>query len=349
MKKFVNSIVSLSIGVIIALILAEVVLHIYNPFPSRIRGNEILLKANLSKTIVLDPPVPGLDSLFTHEVNELGFRGESWPKNPKERLKIIVVGGSTTECSMQANSKTWPAKMENKLKSIFPNIWVNNAGLDGCSTYGHIILMKDYIVELKPDYAMFLVGVNDRGKANFDHEDGFLAKRNESFIRSLLKKSELLTIIDNLYKSYQAHAVQLGHHFNTAQDDVEEIVVTTDSTTIASQRKARAEKLQFHEAYLPTYLARIDSITKLCNSNSIAPIFITQPLLDDVNSTGWKVMEIYNHALLNYCKKNNILSIDLADAMPKQKTLYYDNMHYTNKGAALVGNIVADSLISKIN
>lgn len=349
MKKFINSILSLSIGVIIAFILAEVVLHIYNPFPSRIRGNEILLKANLSKTMVLDPPVPGLDTVFTHEVNELGFRGESWPTKPDERLKMIVVGGSTTECSMQSNEKTWPAKMKNRLKKAIPNVWVNNAGLDGCSTYGHIILMKDYIVDLKPDYALFLVGVNDRGKANFDHEDGFLAKRNESFVRTLLKKSELITIIDNLYKSYQAHAVQLGHHFNTTQDDVEEIAATTDSTVIASNTASRAEKLQFHEAYLPTYLARIDSITKLCTANNIVPVFITQPLLDGVTSTGWQVMELYNHALLDYCKKNNIFAIDLADAMPKEKALYYDNMHYTNKGADMVGSIVADSLITKLN
>jgi hypothetical protein len=96
---------------------------------------------------------------------------------------------------------------------------------------------------------------------------------------------------------------------------------------------------------LPTYLSRVDSITSLCKQNGIIPIYITQPLEDGETSTGWEVMELYNHALLDYCKKNNIFAIDLADAMPKERELYYDNMHYTNKGADLVGSIVADSLL----
>lgn len=346
MKKVTQSFVSIVIGLLIAFILAEGILHAYNPFPSRIRGNEILLKANLTRTIKLDPPVPGLDSLFVHEVNELGFRGESWPSNPSERTKIIVVGGSTTECSMQANNKTWPAIMEQALKPYLPNVWVNNAGLDGCSTYGHIILMRDYIIDLKPEYVLFLIGVNDRGKANFDHEDGFLLTRNESWLRSVAKKSELLTLIDNLYKSYQAHAVQLGHHFNSSQTDNAQI--STSTTNKQDAIKKANEKFTFHTKYLPTYLNRVDSLTQLALQHQIEPIYITQPLLDDTGSTGWKIMELYNHALLDYCKKNKIKCIDLANAMPKEKELYYDNMHYSNVGARLVGQIVADSLIQLI-
>jgi lysophospholipase L1-like esterase len=345
MKKFIQGSISMGIGLFVALIIAELILQIHNPFPSRIRGNEILLKANLSKTIILDPPVPGLDTTFIHSVNELGFRGESWPKDPSKKTTMIVVGGSTTECSMQADEKTWPAKMNQRLKKHIPNLWVNNAGLDGCSTYGHIILMHDYIIDLQPDYALFLIGVNDRGKASFASEDGFLAEREEAFWRTWVKKSELLMIIDNVYKSYQAHSVQLGHQVKIELPDKTKMTATDHR----QDSIAHVEKMEFHHHYIPTYLARVDSITRLCVHNNIIPVYITQPLLDSENSAGWEVMEIYNHALLNYCRKNKLMCIDLADAMPKKEALYYDNMHYNNAGADLVGQIVADSLIAKLN
>lgn len=49
------------------------------------------------------------------------------------------------------------------MKYNFKDLWINNAGLDGQSTFGHIFLMKDYIKKLKPKVVLFLVGSNDRG------------------------------------------------------------------------------------------------------------------------------------------------------------------------------------------
>jgi hypothetical protein len=35
-------------------------------------------------------------------------------------------------------------------------VWVNNAGLDGATTYRHPILMEDYVVKLRPQVELFL-------------------------------------------------------------------------------------------------------------------------------------------------------------------------------------------------
>jgi lysophospholipase L1-like esterase len=346
MKKFIQGTISVSIGIVVALIIAELILQIHNPFPCRIRGNEILLKANFSKTITLDPPVPGLDTTFVHSVNELGFRGESQPEDPSKRTTLITIGGSTTECSRQPNDKTWTEKMTQRLKKHIPDLWVNNAGFDGCSTYGHIVLLRDYVINLKPDYALFLIGVNDRGKASFEYESGFLADPGKAFWRTWFEKSEILMIIDNIHKSYQARSVKLGH-----------LLMETDylaKTNVSAAERmqdslVQVKNLAFHHHYTSTYLARVDSITKLCMQNNIVPIFMTQPLLDTEINKKWPVMDIYNNALLDYCRKNKIMSIDLANALPGTSAYYYDGMHYNNAGAALVGQIVADSLIIKLN
>ena len=47
-------------------------------------------------------------------------------------------------------------------------MWVNNAGLDGATTYRHLILMEDYVAQLRPKVVLFLIGINDVGAGNLE-------------------------------------------------------------------------------------------------------------------------------------------------------------------------------------
>jgi hypothetical protein len=60
--------------------------------------------------------------------------------------------------------KHGPDVLEEKLANDFQPLWINNAGLDGHSTFGHAVLIEDYISRLKPKLVSFLVGVNDVGR-----------------------------------------------------------------------------------------------------------------------------------------------------------------------------------------
>ena len=46
---------------------------------------------------------------------------------------------------------------------MYPNVWVNNAGLTGHSTIGHITLLKEHVVKIHPKVIVFLIGINDIG------------------------------------------------------------------------------------------------------------------------------------------------------------------------------------------
>ena len=46
-------------------------------------------------------------------------------------------------------------------KLAYELVWLNNAGLDGHSTFGHEILLRSHIIKLKPDMIIFLTGIND--------------------------------------------------------------------------------------------------------------------------------------------------------------------------------------------
>lgn len=344
LKKLGKNLLAILIGTIFSLLLAEMVLRIYNPLPSRFRGDKIMLKTNVKKRIIIEPKVPGLDSIINYSVNGLGFRGEEKPNNFNDVYSIITVGGSTTECSMLDDSKTWTEKLGKKLKSKHPNIWINNAGLDGATTYGHNILLDDYILKLKPKMVIFLIGVNDRGRNDFNGEDGNLINRKESFIIKLIKKSELANLINNLYLMYRTNKVNIGHELTNNvkahSNNVPNKPVILDSIQL--------EKiLSPYRKNLISYKERVRQLAQKCIKNSIKPVFITQPLVYD--GEGWEIMELYNKSVIAICNELQIDYIDLANEMKKDQHYFYDSMHYTNEGAEMVSDIIFAHLNEYLN
>ncbi|MZH03580.1 MAG: SGNH/GDSL hydrolase family protein, partial [Nitrospinae bacterium] len=159
-KNYITNLVLLLMGLVLAFIATEALLRVYNPFQFRIKGNKISLPVYFHYNFELKD-AKQLDKVVSHTKNSLGFRGEERPAKFDEHLTIITVGGSTTENFLITDGKTWPAILGKKANESFKHVWVNNAGLDGHSTFGHIVLMKDFITNIKPKVVLFLVGIND--------------------------------------------------------------------------------------------------------------------------------------------------------------------------------------------
>ncbi|MFA5025580.1 MAG: SGNH/GDSL hydrolase family protein [Candidatus Shapirobacteria bacterium] len=147
--------------VFLSLFIVEVMFRIWGPPQIRLVGTKILLRKNetTNNQCYFDSNKIKRNIVVTK--NSLGFRGPEPPENFYKHLSLITVGGSTTECIFITEGKTWTDYLQSNLLSYFPGIWINNAGIDGHSTYGHIELMKQYIGKLKPNYVLFLVGIND--------------------------------------------------------------------------------------------------------------------------------------------------------------------------------------------
>lgn len=335
----------------------ELCLRIYNPLPFRVRGDRIVLPAG--QVYAFDNHrAPKLDPITHHTKNSLGFRGPEPPHDFDRRLRILTVGGSTTECLFLSDGKTWTDRMARHILAIDPTAWVNNAGLDGQSTNGHLVLLRDFVVALKPTIVIFLVGTNDVGLESANGYDSALvapktiARRVQTFV---LDHSEVAAVAQNTYRAAWTRQRGFGH----SQIDV----TTLPRRTIDDQ--TIDQTLQEHRTrYLDGYAQRLSRLAELCRSNGIQPVFVTQPALfgDAVDSaTGidlstvqvngrgngtleWRLLEIYNDATRRVAAAQGLLLIDLAREMPKDSRLFYDFLHFTNEGAAQVGDIVAEHL-----
>jgi lysophospholipase L1-like esterase len=349
-----------ALGLIIAAALVEIGLRLYNPFPFRVRLEKIVLLSNI-KFNTDNPRIPGLDRRIVHTKNALGFRGDNPPPDFDRRLTILAVGGSTTECFYLSDGQTWPDHLGRLLKKDFPQVWINNAGLDGHSTFGHLQLMQDYLSRLHPRVALFLVGANDLARDDLSqhdhHTEGLdVIKRKSGLTDALARHSEVASLMVNLSRYYQGYRRGLVHQ-----------ALDLKAFSILAQPNAAYEArfMQEHRVnYLKHYAARLTRLVQEARANGIQPVLLTQPALygpglDPVtgvdlaniniysNHRGqldWQVLELYNDVTRQVGRELGAPVIDLARLMPKNSAYFYDFYHFTNLGAEKVAELIHPEL-----
>jgi lysophospholipase L1-like esterase len=354
MKKFYQNILAILIGLTLSFFLLEGLLRVFEPIEYRVKGNKIILPRD-KKYLIPNDKSDKLDSIISYSRNHLGFRGEMPPRNFADSLTILTVGGSTTECLLISDGKTWSDILANRLKIKFKPCWLNNAGLDGNSTFGHITLMKDFIIKMHPKVLLFLVGNNDIGLEGYGVFDSKYLKKPAAgtlayLTEKLLDHSEVLSYAINFQRYSKAKIGGLVH----------QMADFAHMQQIDAPEESVLQILNLHrEKYLKQYEERLTKLIELSRQNSIEPVFVTQPMvfgdvIDPVTGvnlarltiypingeTFWRILELYNEVLRNTAAKHHVYLIDLAREMPKSTEYFYDACHFSNAGCQVVAAII---------
>ncbi|MCB0518011.1 MAG: SGNH/GDSL hydrolase family protein [Lewinellaceae bacterium] len=356
MKNSFKNLFAMVVGCLIAVVLLEVFLRIYNPFHFRVRGQQIELRAN-HEEFRINEWTPKLDSLIVHVKNNLGFRGPNMPDDFDNYLSIITIGGSTTECRYSTEGKDWPAHLAQDLQTNFKNVWLDNAGLDGHSTFGHQVLLNDYVVKIRPKVVLFYVGINDMGTKDLNSFDkGALKGNNNGAMNFLVNHSELANVVFNILRMWRAKKHKLEHNLETDLLKEPQMTMTTE---------AENAFLQTYKPYAQKYKARLQQLANTCKANGIYPVFMTQPVLygegtDDVTGADlenikvwkeangkavWALLKTYNETTKMVAAENQCGLLDIAEKLPKSSRYYYDLMHYSNEGSEKVAWLAWQELV----
>jgi lysophospholipase L1-like esterase len=346
--------VFLSIG--LALGGAELVLRVRNPFGFRMRGHTLVLPANQVYDIRADQRSRSdqIDAHVVHTKNSLGFRGPEPPADFADWLTIVAVGGSTTECFYLSDGRTWPERLAARLQPELSKVWVDNAGLDGHSTFGHLLLTRQALVPLHPKVTLYLVGLNDMFT---DQPRGF-DRVAENPLAAAADHSELIATLLNLYRWSRTRRIEdLGA--------MPKPVALRDRPRHPVPPAAAERLWREQDGRLAAFHERLVRLVALNREHGIEPVLITQPtLLGGVDpKTGidtrpievelwekldgalaWRLLERYNDVTRQVGRERGVLTIDLARTLPKDSTFFYDFFHMTNQGADRVGAIVHDAL-----
>jgi lysophospholipase L1-like esterase len=329
-----------------------VLLRVYNPLEMRFRPDRIVLPVNKRYIFDNTEKFPTkLARTTIHTKNSLGFRGDAPPRDFRDYLTIITIGGSTTECFYLSDGRTWPDLLGQELSRGFNRVWINNAGLDGATTYRHLILMEDYIVTLQPKVVLFLVGINDVGAGDIAAAEARRGHDLKQRWHALLYRSEVYALGQNLWRYFIAQSRGLHHT---------EIDLRKAGTLDQLPAGTTSRMLQDYETNsLPFFAARLEKLVKVCRDHGIEPVLITQPTLygpgtDPVTGVDletikvgdkngrfmFQAIDLYNGVTRRVAQKDGVLLIDLARELPRNSANYYDYLHYTEPGAAAVAEIV---------
>lgn len=344
----------LAASIAASLLVCELALRVWSPIALRTRGDSILLPTNVQyqfENIASDK----LERHIRVQRNSLGFRGPEPPADFEAALTMVAVGGSTTECWAQTDGKTWCDLVNRDLTSHLQGFWLNNAGLDGHSTYGHLHLLDQILEKLRPDYVLLLVGLNDMNRSDINIHDAASKLENASWTKRVIRASVLLSTVQTVWRSMVAKNLGLQHKWELDPRTEKQGADSPEEEALFLRRQI--------EVCIPGYEERLQVFVARTKAAGIRLILVTQPALygdfvDPVTGvsigdvrfanhcarTLGKGLDLFNAATRRIAQAAEVPCIDLAAELPKRSDLYYDWIHYSDLGAQQVAAILAPKL-----
>ena len=303
----------------------------------------------------LHPDLRGVSPVAHYSTNRWGMRGDEPPRDWKAAYTVVTIGGSSTLCYYLDDRKTWPSLLQEKLRGKYPKVWVGNGGLDGQTTRGHLVFMKEVVQKIKPKVAIFLVGANDLTFSISEDRKIYGNPYDQPYWKFQLFRSRLVQILF-LWKAILFDKVTVVK--DQGHGNFEPKPLSPDAVTF-----------QDPKAMLPVlgeYRSNLKKIIQLGTSSGTRMIFLTQPMLFEDNAywrtvaanfywvqktrgylsaaDDWRLLNLYNQELLEVCKEENVECFDLASRIPHDPRYFYDSVHLTEKGAELVAEKISGFL-----
>ena len=356
LRRVLPRVFTLAISLLLSVLLIEGILRVLTP--------ESVFHPNLAlypyRNYALRVNLLGVSRTGRYTTNKWGMRGDPIPRNWSELTTVLTIGGSTTQCYYLSDDKTWPARLQQVLRRVDPKVMVQNAGLDGHSTRGHLLMMKEVVPVVKPKILVMLVGMNDLSYS-IDEQHLLLGNPNE------------MTGL-GYYVFSHSRIVQLIYKWHQILVNRAPIVEgNPDAKPTGHPRKPLLHPTPLPEnieTILPSlreFEANLGEIIRLAGREGVKLVILTQPLLFDDTSewdriewsaywlqgqkyaisaaTLWKMQKIFNDRLLRICRDRRVACFDLAAAIPHEQTYFYDSVHFNEAGSVRVAERLSDFLV----
>jgi lysophospholipase L1-like esterase len=332
-------------------------------------GMRLVFRPDLSK-------FPGASPISHFRVNEFGLRGPSLPHDKRE-YKIIAVGGSTALCLMLDDEKTWPEQLMddmNKQQNKMP-VWVSNAGVNGHTAVHHLMMLRSLPILQKANLVVFLVGMNDfqftlshEGAATQTLLDQGTDQFREEMLAGTYTPYPLYRRLRIFRFSRRASDIAIER---SSKEDEKETLNETELRRLRSSKPPVA--MPDLTIGLAEYRQRLEGLANECHQLGVRCLFVTQPSIwrSDLSPQtqslllfGWvgppfqpsghvsisdleRGLDSYNQVVIQVCQHSHSECLDLASILPKDSSVFYDDVHFTEEGARRVADIVANYILTQ--
>lgn len=366
-------------GLLLLGLLAELLARLYLTR----RGRYFVWTPHSRTLTPLDPAVfPNCDASVRFDVNSLGERGSPLPPDLSRTYRILVGGGSAAECFFSDQPSSWPEALGRAL-STPPNlarlsrssVHVGNVArsLTDCRAL-HLLFSRILPRYPRSDVIVLLTGASDLVRWLEDHTptpiptppippSALFAHHPEGpfgFTPSTLALRRLLALLKHSLLRPVERRPLAGARL--ASNRASRANATRILTTIADP----APMLAHYEQHLRALVA-------LLKLHSPRVILLRQPWLErpftpseerllwmfgDGRPYTEPVTAYYDRALIfpilrqldaittSVAASLHVESLELRSRIPADFTHYYDELHATPKGAALLGDLVASAILA---
>lgn len=379
-REYVYGAVLIIAGIIVALVLCEFGLRAYFSIKSK-NDKYYVWPPNLRKVFRPTPgTMPGVNGVSHFNVNSAGVRGDEYSAG--KQYRILTIGGSTTECLFLDQEKSWPYALQKKLNNLqMSKFWVGNVGKAGLSTREHFMHMK-YLLPQYPDIdaVIILVGCNDLTRRLIEDKkyDPDFLDHYEYWKHRLIRGAFSETPYYKgkyRFRSGYYDELAIGSVIKQSMDMYvrRKMIQDEAGNMFVNLRKLRKEASQIVEELpdlksgLEEYKRNINAIIDIARSRPVRIIFMTQPSLWKKDMTaeeidllwyGWieshkskryysvtalmRGMQEYNNTLLQVCRTRGVECIDLAKELPRNSTIFYDDVHFNDNGSLMTADVVSE-------
>ncbi len=285
--------------------------------------------------------------------NQYGLRDNC--ESPEE-IEILTVGGSTTDQKYISDGETFQDRLQTLLsRELSRKVCVSNSGVDGHSTFGHILAFENWfplIPHLKPKFVFLYIGINDAGfrdapKIGFDIPPSRGLKGWKYSINERSALFKMLWIANSAIRSFTNSKVRAyaGH----------QVVKPAISDYQADSLSKGASQLIVKNT--ESFSKRLSKLLDQTKQMGSIPVCISQPHWMVLESNGQKKglskafkykgqtynghdytvsIEALNEVMKAKCRAHAGYYLDIAHQVFKPSE-FYDVVHMNAKGSKRLG------------
>jgi lysophospholipase L1-like esterase len=343
----------------VLLFLTLVILELsFGNWLSNNKMNQLYVPRDVKLTFSVSSLYTSEKEMISYSRDEFGLRGNFVNYSD---IKILTIGGSTTDQRYIDDEQTWQRILQSELQNLDSSIYIANAGVDGQTTFGHI---KNFdwwlngIPDLQPKYVFFYVGINDMlltEESDFDK----LINESGNIIDIVKVNSVTYSIYDRLHQFFLSKykPPYVNHNFTNLQNKE----WTKNSIGIVPD--------EIVSMYVSGFLDRVEILIKKTKQFGSQPVFISQPTFtyhfqDDtlygikdslkygeyyINGIEYhEIAKSYYSELETLCENNSVSYIDIFNYTEWSVLDYYDYFHMTPKGTSKLAKVIFDLIKNRI-
>lgn len=280
-------------------------------------------------------------------INQLGFRGAEFTvAKPDGTIRIAFLGGSTTFCSeVSSDDMAWPQRVIQALREAYPTRRFEqvNAGVPGYTLRSIMRNLDLRVARLRPDVIVIYEATNDLSMhmASAAQQTGLDAARGDGELTWLDSHSLLAYLVRKnilfLRRQWQA--------------DADAGKLTVASETLGAEfahdltKLVQAARQLTDKVVLVTFAARLragQSPDALKQAATTALYYMPYRKPSDIV----RDFAVYNETIRRVARVQNVALVEAAERIPGDAAHYTDSVHFTDLGAAVMSQALAEGLVA---